>query len=182
MSPATDAPDSVSMTTYLHRRRWFDRRDGLDPVDASQRISAFLYGNILTLAALVAVLSEELSGHAVVIVIGTTISTFVAHVVAEGIGHDLPLSKWPHVMRESWPILTSGVAPALVLWSGLVGILPIGLVVIVAPLIPLIRLALTGVLVARLRGNESSVRIVLTGVGVAAIGLLVVLLKLVLTH
>lgn len=171
------------MTTHLHRRRWFDRREGLDPKDASQRISAFLYGNILALAALVTVLSdEELTVRAVWVVLGTTVSTYVAHVVAEGIGHDLPWSRWPHLMRESWPILTSGVAPALVLGAGLIGMLPVAVAVLLAPSVVLVRLALTGVLVARLRGDASSLRVVLTGVGVAVVGLLVVSLKLWLTH
>ena len=171
------------MTTHLYRRRWFDRRETLDPTDASQRISAFLYGNILALAALVTVLSEEdLTVRAVWVVLGTTVSTYVAHVVAEGIGHDLPWSRWPHLMRESWPILTSGVAPALILGAGLIGLVPVDVAVLLAPLVVLVRLALTGVLVARLRGDASSLRVVLTGVGVAVVGLLVVLLKLWLTH
>lgn len=171
------------MATHLHRRRWFDLTHQLPPGDARQRIAAFLYGNILALAALVTVLSEqELSARALWVVLGTTASTYLAHVVAEGIGHDLPWSRWPHLMRESWPILTSGVLPALVLGAGLIGLLPVGVVVILAPLVVILRLAATGVLVARLRGDPWSVRTVLAGLGVAVAGLLVVLLKLWLTH
>lgn len=163
-------------------RRWFDRRHGLDPTDAAQRISAYLYGNILALAALVPFLSEELTGRAVWVVLGTTVSTFVAHVVAEGIGHDLPWSRWPHLMRESWPILTSGIAPALILGAGLIGLLPVDVAVVAAPVLVNVRLALTGGLVARLRGTPWSWRVVLSGIAVAVAGSLVVALKLWLTH
>lgn len=166
----------------LMRRRWFDRRHHLDPSAAAQRISAYLYGNILALAALVPFLSEELTWRAVWIVLGTTVSTYLAHVVAEGIGHDLEGREYLHLMRESWPILTSGVAPALILGAGLIGLLPIGLVVVAAPLLVIARLASTGILVARLRGDPWSWRIVLAGVGVAVAGLVVVALKLWLTH
>ena len=46
----------------------------------------------------------------------------------------------------------------------------------------LIRIAGTGVIVARLRNERSSLRLLLAGVAVAAVGLLIGLLKVYLTH
>ena len=46
----------------------------------------------------------------------------------------------------------------------------------------LIRIAGTGVIVARLRNERSSLRLLLAGVAVAAVGLLISLLKVYLTH
>ncbi|MGV9858601.1 hypothetical protein ACWDTD_08100 [Gordonia sp. NPDC003425] len=62
-----------------------ERRGGpLPPRRAASRLSAYVYGNILVLAAVVAVSPHDLeSGHAFWIVIGTGATTYVAHVFAD---------------------------------------------------------------------------------------------------
>ena len=78
------------------------------------RISAYIYGNILVLAALIPVTkSQETVGIA--IVVGAALSTFLAHVFAESVGQTLRLDRTltraerHGELRDSLPVLTSAV-------------------------------------------------------------------------
>lgn len=167
------------------------RKVPLDLEDAATRTTAYVYGNILVLAALVTQSSADVeSGRAVWIVIGTAVSTYLAHVFAEGLGglirhpgdDALTLRSGLSLARESWPVLTSGLLPAAVLVLGWTGILQADPVMVWAEAIVLIRIAGTGIIVARLRNEPSSLRILLLGVGVAVVAALISLLKAYLTH
>ncbi len=149
--------------------------------EASRRLSAYVYGNILVLAALVPFQDEVDTGHAMVVVIGTALSTFVAHAFSEYLGGDG--SVHPRVLlRESIPILTTGLVPTLLLLVSWYGWLDGWVAVLLAELVILGRIASTGMVAARLRDERSPLRILLSGAIVAGVGLLIVLLKVTLTH
>jgi hypothetical protein len=171
------------------RKPLLARKHPLATEVAADRTTAYVYGNILVLAAMVALVPEDAAtSHAVLIVLGTAISTFVAHVFAEAMGAQVRLTESPTVgsafsaARESFPILTSGVLPSIILLFGLWEVISTGLALGLAEAIVLFRIASTGVVVARLRNERSSLKLILIGIGAAVVGGLVSLLKVYLTH
>ena len=122
--------------------------------------------------------------------IGTAVSTFVAHVFAESLGglvrHPAtsPVTARSALLlaRESWPVLTSGLLPAAILAVGWLGLIPADPALLLADAVVLLRIAGTGIIVARLRNEPSSLRIILLGVAVAVVAALISLLKVYLTH
>jgi VIT1/CCC1 family predicted Fe2+/Mn2+ transporter len=157
--------------------------------DVSSRTTAFVYGNILVLAALVALHPEDLlSSKAVAYVVGTGVSTFVAHVLAESIGHGIRSDvRRPsgHLRREIWdavPIASSVLTPALLMIAALVEWLEPDVALQLAVLVTVLRLASLGWVVGHLRGERASVRTFLAGVLLAAVCLVAALLKAFLTH
>lgn len=162
-------------------RRWYQRRTPLGSHEASRRLSAYVYGNILILAALVPFQEETAAGHAIVVVIGTALSTFIAHAFSEYLGGDG--SVHPRALvRESMPILTTALVPLLLLWLTRVTALPMPRAVVIAEIVLIGRIASTGMVAARLRDEKSHLRIMLAGVLVAAVALGIVVLKVALTH
>ena len=97
-----------------------ERRRPLTPESAASRISAYVYGNILVLAALVPITnSPEYIGIA--IVAGTALSTFIAHVFADSVaqsvrsGEQLSRDERLAELRNAVPILSSAVLPCVIL-------------------------------------------------------------------
>jgi hypothetical protein len=164
------------------KRRWFDRRKLLTSEVAQHRTTAFVYGNILVLAAVVQVSLHEITGRSVVTVLATAVTTFLAHVFA---GVITSTWSWRAVLREardSAPILTSGIIPAaLLLLAPLVGF-PSSAAVLLAELLLVARIASVGIVVARLRNEPTSASTVLAGVALALLALIIVVTKAVLTH
>ncbi|MGU3410513.1 hypothetical protein ACLBWP_10425 [Microbacterium sp. M1A1_1b] len=155
--------------------------------DASSRITAYVYGNIVALATVASLTSVDAErGASFRYVLATSVTTFLAHTFAESMGRrarsDEPLT-WSVIraeLRDSLPVLTSGVVPAVVFGLAWVTGLP-GLVPQVAVLVYLIvRLGLIGPIVARIRGEKSSTRTVVAGIGLAAIAVAVAVAKAVL--
>jgi hypothetical protein len=144
------------------KRRWFDRRTPLPTEVARHRTTAFIYGNILVLA--------------------TAVTTFLAHVFADVITSTWSWRTVLHAARDSAPILTSGIIPAaLLLLAPLLGF-PSSLAVVFAELLLVARIALVGIVVARLRTEPTSSSTVLAGIALAVLGLIIVVTKVVLTH
>jgi hypothetical protein len=165
----------------FHDRRWYQRRTPLEAHEASRRLSAYVYGNILILAALVPFQEETDAGHAMVVVIGTALCTFIAHGFSEYLGGDG--SVHPRALiRESMPILTTALVPLLLLWLSRVTHLEMSRAVLIAEIVIIGRIASTGMVAARLRNEKSRVRVLLAGVLVAAVAFGIVLLKVALTH
>ena len=92
-------------------------------------MSAYVYGNVLVLAAVVgASPAAVVSGAAVAIVAGTVLSTYVAHVLAHSIGslfgvHALGTAVREH-LRDAVPIISSGATPAVLLGATALGWFP----------------------------------------------------------
>lgn len=178
----------MSETSPAQRPLWA-RRHPLEAADAARRTTAYVYGNVLVLAALAVVTPADVTtGRGFWLVLGTAVSTFVAHVFAEAMGdqvkHPEPITARTvlQLARESFPVLTSGVLPAVILLVGWWGWLEPDPVVLLADAVVLLRIAGTGVVVARLRNERSSVRIFAIGIGLAVIGAAIGGLKVYLTH
>ena len=106
------------------------RRDDVDPGRAESRVSAYVYGNVLVLAAVVGASPATVaSGAAVAVVAGTVLSTYVAHVLAHSIGSlfggENGRSAVRIQLRDAVPVLSSGVTPALLLVGTALGWLPV---------------------------------------------------------
>jgi hypothetical protein len=161
----------------------------LAPEDAARRVSAFVYGDILVLAALVALDPEDLNGtKAVAYVVGTGVSTFVAHVLAESVGFRLRTDQrltrehMRHELRDSLPIVSATAVPALLLGAVLPGWLDADQALLLAIAVTILRLASLGWVVAHLRQRRASISTLLSGVLLALAGIAAAALKWWLTH
>ena len=121
--------------------------------EASRRLSAYVYGNILILAALVPFQEDTDVRHAMVVVIGTALSTFIAHAFSEFLGGDGSVHPRA-LLRESMPILTTALVPLLLLLISRIGRLESHTAVLVAELVIIGRIASTGMIAARSAGRE----------------------------
>lgn len=164
-----------------HQRSWYHRKMPISESEARARLTAYVYGNVLVLSALVPFQEREVTWTVISVVIGTALSTFIAHLFAHSLGggdqHGLL-----KLARESVPILTSGSVPVVILLAAYFGLIPSAWAIIAAEILLLGRIAATGMLVARLRDEPSQLRILLSGVAVAVLGALVVLIKALLPH
>ena len=176
-----ESADPRPATDRAEHRPWYHRRDPLSAHQASRRLSAYVYGNILILAALVPFQEDTDVRHAMIVVIGTALSTFIAHAFAEFLGGDGSVHP-RELLGESMPILTTALVPLLLLLISRVGRLEAHTAVLVAELVIIVRIASTGMVAARLRDERSRLRILLSGIIVGGVALLIVLLKVALTH
>lgn len=152
---------------------------------AAERVESYVYGNVLTLAA---VASGDFAsvgdGRAVLLVLGTAVSTFVAHLLAVTVAHrrEEGRHRLRAAIRDSVPIATSGLLPALVLVAGWLGWLSAPMAIGLALASVVVRFVLLGSVVSHVEGEQSTWKNVLIGVGLAVAALLVAGVKLVLTH
>jgi len=151
-------------------------------------VSAYIYGNIFVLAAIVATSPENIANWTgVVIVVATSATTFLAHVVAHNIGQsigrtdDLRLHL-AQMARDAVPIMSSGTGPAVLLALGAVGWLPPELSQLLAEAFVVLRLALTGIVVRRISGTSSRLAGLWSGFALAGISVVIAALKEMLTH
>ena len=159
---------------------------------ARARLSAFVYGNLLVLGALIGARPESVGdGQAIVLVAATTVTTYVAHVAADLVGEALGRAvedRREHTrveLRDALPIISSGGPPALLLgagalgwldWLGSSGVLLLAIGFVVA------RLASTGWVAGRFSTGSSRRRVFWTGIGLAGLGLAVAVVKVAFTH
>ena len=186
------------MTVGASRFRWRPEHLHVLPVErARARVSAYVYGNILVLSAVVTATPEAVrNGHALVYVLGTTVTTFLAHVLAHdfasAVGAGAGFDHARHLraeLRDAVPILSSGSVPALLLLIGAVTDRRPVLLELVAAGVVITRLAGMGPVVARLSSaavgdSEAPVppQAVWAGVGLAVVSTLIVALKVWLLH
>jgi hypothetical protein len=163
------------------------RRDDVAPPRAQSRVSAYIYGNVLVLAAVVGASPAAVrSGTAVTLVIGTVLSTYVAHVLAHSIGSLLGGADGRRAvgvqLRDAVPIISSGITPAVLLAVAAIGWLPSLAGQALSSAVLIGRIAATGVVYRRLR-EDVPIRKAWTVGGLAAgVAALAVVLKLTLTH
>jgi len=163
------------------------RRVDVDTDRAESRVSAYVYGNVLVLAAVVGTSPATVaSGAAVAVVVGTVLSTYVAHVLAHSIGSlfggEEGRSAVRVQLRDAVPVLSSGVIPALLLTGTALGWLPLLWGQALAAGVVLARIAATGVVYRRLREDVSLRRAWTVGALAAGVAAVAVVLKLTLTH
>ncbi len=154
------------------------------------RVGAYVYGNILVLAAIFATSPQSIANWtAVVIVVATSATTFLAHVVAHNIGQsigrrtdDALRLHLAQMARDAVPIMSSGTGPAVLLALGALGWLSPGLSQLLAEAFIVLRLALTGIVVRRVSGSASPLAGLWSGFALAGIGVAIAALKEILTH
>lgn len=188
-------PTTHTARTGLHRRL-VARRDGpLTPERASARLSAYVYGNILTLAAVAATSQHAIeTGTAALLVVGTTVTTFLAHVFAEFVANStIPEASAHHSesqrrsaarteFRDALPIASSGSLPAVILALAWLEVLPAWWAQLGAGAVVVVRIAMVRTVTERIRGNPPSFRVFLGGLAIAAVAAAIVLLKVAVGH
>jgi hypothetical protein len=173
--------DTLTQDRPTTSRRWFDLRQPLPPKDARERTTAYIYGNILVLAAVVQATFDDVTWRSVVVVLGTAATTFMAHAFAGVItSATWSWSTVRHEARDSMPILTSGFVPAVLLSLAVFG-MPAGIAVVLAEVLLIVRVAAIGNVAARLTGEPTSTSTVIAGIVVALLALVIVVIKVVLT-
>ncbi|MET7772310.1 hypothetical protein [Nocardia sp. NPDC005366] len=176
----------TELHTLLHGPL-FSRGAPLDRKNAASRISAYIYGNILVLAALVPVVTTDVH-VGILIVLGTALSTFVAHIFAEAVGHSVgdggvaTRAEKLRGLRNSVPILSSAVLPCAVLATGLVGWLEPRTAQLIAEFAILVRIGGIVFVIGRLKGDRPTRGSVLAAVSLTTMATTVVIVKIVLTH
>jgi hypothetical protein len=173
-----------------HPRRVDEAATGLPTIRIRTRISAYVYGNILVLTAIGTCTPHMVdTGFAALAVLATTLTTYIAHVfahfVAEQVGNEelAELESDRDELRDALPIMSSGAAPTLVfLIPALFDTHGTAVWTLLAAGVVLVRLASMGVLVAHLNGELPSARAHWWGIGVAAIGSAIVVLKVWIAH
>lgn len=124
----------------------------------------------------------------VIVVVATSVTTFLAHAVAHNIGQALGRGDEEarlHVRREArdaMPIISSGAGPAVLLALGALGWLPPNLAYLIAAAFVVVRLAATGAFVRRVSGQRSPVVALWSGFALALVSVVIVALKVALTH
>lgn len=167
----------------------FHANPDLPREDAAARISAYVYGNILIFAAILALDETDVNhGRAVLVELGVAFSTFLAHVFSEVIGRSIrtntatTMSDVLHELRDSTPIITSALIPCLLLTAGTVEWLPASTAITASEIYLFVRLALLGLIVERFRSRRASPRTLLAGVLMALIAAGIALLKVTLSY
>ncbi|GAB2607525.1 hypothetical protein GCM10009696_11090 [Kocuria himachalensis] len=182
---ATTAPLAQRLSWLLNGQS--NRRVPIE--DAAGRIAAFVDGNILVPAAPIALHPDDLTGpQAAAYVVGTGVSTFVAHVLAESVGtrvrtgQPLTAAQPRHELRDGLPIVSATTLPALLIGAALLGWLVQPVASAAAIGVTVLRLTALGRVVGRLRGRRASPRTFLSGVLLALAGIGAAALKWWLAH
>ncbi len=156
--------------------------------DYASRISAYVYGNILVLTALIPLNHSTGITRAGLVVIATSLSTFVAHAFAESVGRSarsgrqLTTTERIAELRDSVPVLTSGVIPAAVVGMGGLGWIELGTALILAEIWVVTRIAGITYVITRLRGERPTGQTLIGSLVLGVIAVVIVAIKLVLTH
>ncbi len=158
----------------------------MSPERAARRLSAYVYGNVLVLAAAAASpLGYVEDGTAALLVLGTGVSTFLAHIFADTVAASAIRADRRHVLeelRDAVPIASSAAVPAALLALATTDLVSAALAqaLSVGPIA--LRVSGIPVVVQRLRGSEVSFRVVIAGVVLALVAAIVTAAKIVLTH
>ena len=182
-------PQGSRLTAPRPRGRNRRARVDLAREDVASRVSAYVYGNVLVMAALIALHPDQLRGPTgMLYVLGVGASTYVAHTLGEAVGlrvragRSLDGTALRHELRDALPIATAAAAPAAVLLLAWTDLLDAAVVLVLALALVDLRLALIGSVVARLSGERSSARVFLAGFVLAVVAAAAAVLKWQLTH
>ncbi|MGZ8176665.1 hypothetical protein ACXVUM_01945 [Williamsia sp. SKLECPSW1] len=178
-----------------YRRLVRRSHDPLEPARARARMSAYVYGTLLALAAVVVVDPPAIEdGRAVLVVVGTTATTFLAHVFAEIVAHRVIVDTdddRPHPartreaveeLRDALPIASSGAFPAAFLVLGWLGVLSPTWAYILAGAGPIVRIALAEVAIQRLQNRPMTIQMLVGALATAAVAIAIVAVKVAVAH
>jgi lysylphosphatidylglycerol synthetase-like protein (DUF2156 family) len=156
----------------------------------TRRISAFIYGNILVLSALVILSPNGLqTTRGIVYVIAVGFSTFVAHVASDLFAHLLRhpngkglAARLQADLRDAVPIATSAILPTIVLVAAWLGWIEAEVSWAIAIGVTLVRLSLLGPIAAWIAREPFSLWPLLAGIILASLIAVVALLKAMFAH
>ncbi len=167
----------------------------MPPRRAANRLTAYVYGNILTLASVAVVTPHGIEdGTAAVIVVGAAVTTFIAHVFAELVAHsNIPdadglsstSARAIHMgenLRDAVPIASSAFLPATFLALGWADVMSTQWAQLLGSAVVIARIAGVQLATQRIRGNGLSLRLVVAAVVSAMIAAAIVLVKVLVTH
>lgn len=153
------------------------------------RLAAYVYGNILVLAAIVIATGKSIvGGEAALLVSVTALTTYSAHILAHNVGQQLGRERgdhrphMAHEIRDALPILVSGLVPAIILFVATFNVVPTQLAQLAAAVWVVGRLALIGFIVERLSGRTPTWRTLSGGMVLALLSAVVVVLKVLFAH
>lgn len=166
------------------------RRGRTLPVERIRaRLSAYVYGGILVLGAVAVASGETIAdGHAALVVAATTLTTYLAHIVAHKVGEQVGRERGAereHVReaaRDALPILFAGLTPTVVLLLPLFTPLPTQAAQLIAGGWIVLQFSLLGTDVARVSGRRPTLSTLWSGVALAAVSGVIVVLKTLLLH
>ncbi|MCX5045418.1 hypothetical protein OG921_19810 [Aldersonia sp. NBC_00410] len=167
--------------------RLFSRRSDLEPGPAASRISAYIYGNILMLTALVP-LPVDRTELGIAVLMGTALSTFIAHAFAETVGDsvregtDITRQMRVSELRNSVPILTSAVLPSAVLVFGAFEVVDDETAQLIAEILVLLRIGGIAFVINRLRDRPVGFETVVASIVIGTVALAVVAVKIALAY
>lgn len=154
-----------------------------------ERLAGFIYGTIVALAVVVAGgrAYPHDAGHIAALVSVTAVALWLAHVYAHSLGHSLAhdehvtFAELRHIAHREGSIVEAAVPPVAALLLGAVGILATRTAVWLAFALGLAVLATQGLRFARTERLGWLGTLLVVG-GNLSLGLLLVLVKLVVTH
>lgn len=194
--PPDRAPSDQGRTARLVQRLTARRGPEIPPERGRQRTSAFVYGNITVLGAVLsATLAAVRSGEAVVLVAVTALTTFVAHIIAEAVSErvtpspdrpaepaEVSQARLRTMVRDSLPIATSALVPVLLYLAAALGWVDPVVAQLVAAGVVVLRLGLLGLVAQRISGRPASAAALWAGIGLAVLSSVIAVAKAVLGH
>ncbi len=152
-------------------------------------VTSAIYGTILV-TAVVAVASNNEETGALAGALGILVTTLVfwlAHVYASLLAHRVTMKQQPswkevrQLAREEWPLVQAGILPALILLLGAAGLYGRDTAFTIAMWSGVAILFFWGALYARQEGAGPA-GMLLSGVFNSALGLVIVVMKALVTH
>ena len=183
--------DGQSTASTRRMPGWMIARAGEQlPIERLRlRLSAYVYGNILVLTAIVIATGKSIvGGEAALLVSVTALTTYSAHILAHDVGQQLGRGRgehrphMAHEIRDALPILVSGVVPAAILFIATFDVVPTQLAQLTAAVWVVGSLALIGFIVERMSGREPTWRTLSGDMVLALLSAVVVVLKVLFAH
>lgn len=179
MTAPVEATDRLSSPATARLRR----------AAVGERLAGFIYGTIVALAVVVtgARAYPHGSGHIAVLVSVTAAALWVAHVYAHALGHSvghdqhLTFGELRHIARREAAILEAAVLPVGALLLGAIGLISTHGAAWLAFGLGLAVLAVQGISFARIERLGLLGTLFVVGANLS-LGVLLVIVKLVLTH
>ena len=149
-------------------------------------MSAYIYGDVLVLAVTADVSVGSIrSGKALLYVLGTVLSTYVAHVLADAVGAVFSGRASKAMLsaeaRDSMPVVSAGLPSLVVFGAAALGWPSPIWAQVLASAILILRLAAMGLVYRRLRPETTVYRALWFGLVVALVATVAAALKLSLT-
>ncbi|WP_375475980.1 hypothetical protein [uncultured Jatrophihabitans sp.] len=163
------------------------RREDLAELRAESRMSAYVYGDVLVLAATAGVSDGAVrSGEALLVVLGAVLSTYVAHVLADVVGAVFAGRASAAALlaeaRDSVPVLSAGLPSFALLGTAARGWpTPVWAEALACGIL-ILRIAAIGLVYRRLRRGTTVQSALWFGVLIALVAAIAVALKFFLTH